>query len=57
MSLLTGVTAAGHTVLNDMFFDTVRIKVADVAAIRERAHQKEINLRYFENGDVGTCNY
>ena len=51
---LLGVRAAGHAVDNELFFDTLHIRPegATVDAIRERATQKEINLRYFTDNSV-----
>lgn len=53
--LLTGIKRAGHTVNNNLFFDTLKItpktKQAD---IHHRAIAKQINLRYYGDGDVST---
>lgn len=34
-----------HKVMNKAYFDTIKVKVADQNKIRERANQKQINLR------------
>ncbi len=50
------ITKLGYNVSNDYFFDTLRISLpATVSAqqIRTIALSKEVNLRYFDNGDVG----
>ena len=44
----------GYNQLNADYFDTLRIQSPVPASkIREIAEQREINLRYFENGDIG----
>jgi glycine dehydrogenase len=54
-ALAEGVRDAGHEVRYDQFFDTVRIVVGTdkSASVRSKAEASNINLRYFENGDVG----
>ena len=48
-----GLEAAGHTVQGGHFFDTIKVKPScGVDDVRERAAEKEINLRYFEDGWV-----
>jgi len=51
--LAKGIEMAGHSVVNDAFYDTIKVKVTDPEAIKARATEKEINLRYHEDGDVG----
>ncbi|MCK7553482.1 hypothetical protein MKQ70_00065 [Chitinophaga sedimenti] len=51
-ALATKLKAAGVKVLNDSFFDTISIEVADVAALRAKAEAAGINFRY-ANGIVG----
>ncbi|MEJ7677755.1 MAG: hypothetical protein WKG06_07785 [Segetibacter sp.] len=43
----------GFKQVNNYYFDTVKVKVNDVAAIRKLAEAKKINFRYFEDGFVG----
>ena len=43
----------GYTNSNTAFFDTLKIKVADAAAVRLAAEQNEINFRYFGNNYIG----
>lgn len=50
------VSALGYKQLNKQYFDTLRFKLPDTVStqqIRTIALSKEINLRYFDNGDVG----
>lgn len=53
--LAQGLRDAGHTVHNELFFDTLKVTPASgaAAAVRARAEAKRINLRYFADGDVG----
>ena len=52
--LAKGLNDSGNVVKNDTVFDTLRIKPRDGAvAVRSRAEAQQINLRYFEDGDVG----
>lgn len=47
----------GYKLCHDTFFDTLRIQLPDnvtLQEVRTIALGKEINLRYFDNGDVGT---
>jgi len=51
-----GVRALGHSVLHDVFFDTVRISPktgTTAAAVRKAAAAKQMNLRYFADGSIG----
>lgn len=46
----------GYKLCHDTFFDTLRIQLPDnvtLQEVRTIALGKEINLRYFDNGDVG----
>ena len=50
------LTSLGYHQTNQVFFDTLRFELPDhVSAqkIRTIALSKEVNLRYFDNGDVG----
>lgn len=50
------LTRLGYCQKNELFFDTLRLELPDQVTpqkIRTIALSKEINLRYFENGDVG----
>lgn len=53
--LFVGISEAGHTVNNEIFYDTLKITPKNGAdEIRQKAQQKMINLRYFSDGDVST---
>jgi glycine dehydrogenase len=39
--------------LNESYFDTLKVKVADIERLRKLAEGKNINLRYFDNHFVG----
>ena len=43
----------GYSNANTTYFDTLKIKVADAAAIRTVAEQHEVNFRYFDNNHIG----
>lgn len=50
------ISHLGYTQINECYFDTLRFKLPDHLSaqdIRTIALSKEVNLRYFENGDVG----
>lgn len=50
------LTRLGYRQKNELFFDTLRLELPDQVSpqkIRTIALSKKINLRYFENGDVG----
>ncbi|KAJ2312286.1 glycine decarboxylase subunit P, partial [Coemansia sp. RSA 2704] len=54
--LATSVSAAGHTVENSSFFDTLRIRIAansSAAEIHARADERQINLRRIDAQTVG----
>ncbi|PIA15437.1 glycine dehydrogenase [Coemansia reversa NRRL 1564] len=54
--LATAVSAAGHTVENSSYFDTLRIRIANglsAADIHARADQRQINLRRIDSQTVG----
>jgi glycine dehydrogenase len=48
-----GLKDAGVAVLHEDFFDTLRVQPADQGALRARALDRRINLRYFEDGSIG----
>lgn len=58
VALLTQTAAAaikerGFELVSDVYFDTITVKVKDAAAIKSKAEQQQINLRYFSNELVG----
>ncbi|XP_072940362.1 glycine dehydrogenase (decarboxylating), mitochondrial [Epargyreus clarus] len=53
-----GIRQRGHKQTNDVYFDTLYIEPVaehDASAIKARAHEKKINLRYFDDGAVGVA--
>ncbi len=58
VALLTQTAAAaistrGFELVSDNFFDTITVKVKDIAAIKEKAERQSINLRYINNNLIG----
>ncbi|HSP58381.1 MAG TPA: aminomethyl-transferring glycine dehydrogenase [Halomonas sp.] len=51
--LATGLTDKGVGLAHDSWFDTLRLTGVDAGKIHGRSMTHEINLRYFDNGDVG----
>jgi len=51
-TLAAGLSAAGHTVVNASWFDTLTID-ANVEVVRRKAEDARINLRYDASGTVG----
>lgn len=54
--LSIALKSLGYSMLSDYFFDTLRIILPadlDVRVLCNIAEERKINLRYFENGDVG----
>lgn len=45
--------AAGITQSNEIFFDTLKVAVADKHAVKKATEQKEINFRYFDTNHIG----
>lgn len=51
--LAQGLRDSGNTIDSKVFFDTIKVNPSMASSeIRERAKQKEINLRYFDDGGV-----
>ncbi|GBP04358.1 Glycine dehydrogenase [Eumeta japonica] len=53
-----GIRDRGHKQSNDVFFDTLHVipvSEHDGNAIKARAQQKKINLRYYDDGAVGVA--
>lgn len=45
--------AAGHQIKNQLFFDTLHIQPkTSIDQIKQRASEKRINLRYYDDGTV-----
>jgi len=58
VALLTQTTAdsikeKGFELVSDTFFDTIAVKVKDIASVKAKAERQEINLRYISNELVG----
>jgi glycine dehydrogenase len=51
--LAAGLRALGFTVRHENFFDTIRVN--GTPTVRTAAEKLKINLRYFENGDIGAA--
>ncbi|WP_163557620.1 aminomethyl-transferring glycine dehydrogenase [Halomonas sp. NO4] len=51
--LAEGLQQKGVRLAHDSWFDTLRLTAVDAGKIHGRAVTHEINLRYFENGDIG----
>ncbi|RDB43177.1 glycine dehydrogenase (aminomethyl-transferring) [Halomonas sp. DQ26W] len=51
--LALGVASKGVTLAHDSWFDTLRLTGVDAGKIHGRAMTHEINLRYYDNGDIG----
>src|SRR5688572_22650900 len=44
---------AGYEQLNNFYFDTLKVRTENAAAIRQIAESREINFRYFDNNFIG----
>ena len=58
IALLTQTTAdaineLGFELVSDQYFDTITVIAKDVNAIREKAIRQQINLRYFDDNQIG----
>lgn len=56
MRLVKGLKEIGYSPVSEQVFDTVRVELPSFVKqqdLQELALSKHINLRYFENGDVG----
>lgn len=51
-TLAAGLSAAGHTVVNASWFDTLTIN-ANANVVRRKAEDARVNLRYDDSGTVG----
>lgn len=52
-SLESGLKGLGLKQLNEFYFDTLKVAVADRAAVEREALKREVNFRYFEDQTVG----
>jgi hypothetical protein len=53
---IPGLKSGGNQIKNEVFFDTLLIHPKmSLDEIKQRAREKKINLRYYENGQVRSC--
>ncbi len=53
MNVISGLKAGGNTIKNELFFDTLKFQPQmSLNEIKQRAKEKRINLRYYEDGSV-----
>lgn len=55
---VSGIRQRGHKQSNDVYFDTLHVvplSEHDATAIKSRAEQRKINLRYFDDGAIGVA--
>ncbi|MCU0356032.1 MAG: aminomethyl-transferring glycine dehydrogenase [Cyclobacteriaceae bacterium] len=52
-TLEAGLKQLGIQQLNEYYFDTLKLRVADAEAIRKTAEKHQVNFRYFDNNHVG----
>ncbi|MGI8633789.1 MAG: aminomethyl-transferring glycine dehydrogenase, partial [Segetibacter sp.] len=52
-SLSNEIKEMGFDQVNEYYFDTLKVKVDDLPALRSIAETQQINLHYFEDGFVG----
>lgn len=51
--LAAGAEALGLSQVNENYFDTIKVAVADKKAVEKEATKREVNLRYYEDNHVG----
>uniref|UniRef100_A0A914VN68 Glycine cleavage system P protein n=1 Tax=Plectus sambesii TaxID=2011161 RepID=A0A914VN68_9BILA len=49
------LTDAGHKVVHKVYFDTLKVIPKDLNAVKKRAQEHRINLRYYSDGAVGVA--
>ncbi len=52
-TLADELTELGYEQVNRSYFDTLKVKADNAAAIRQIAESREINFRYFDNNFIG----
>lgn len=53
MFVPVGISRAGHQINTKLYFDTLKVTPKNgFQEIQDRALEKEINLRYYGDGDV-----
>ena len=48
-----GLNERGFELVSDFFFDTIAVKVKDLATVKAKAEKQEINLRYVDATTIG----
>merc|ERR1719228_1758757 len=52
--LAKGLRESGNTIHNQLFFDTIKVSPRlSLGEVKLRATEMRVNLRYFDDGDVG----
>ena len=51
--LANNLEKIGYSQLNNFYFDTLLIQAKNTEAIKKVAEANEVNLRYFDNGNIG----
>ena len=52
-NIVSGLKADGNSINNELFFDTLKVQIQmSLNEIKQRAKEKRINLRYYEDGNV-----
>src|SRR5690606_13983607 len=52
-ALIEGIDRLGLSVTTKLVFDTIKVRVPDQKEVIERSSEKRMNLRIYEDGDVG----
>jgi glycine dehydrogenase len=52
-TLANALEERGYHVVHEYFFDTVLVKVDDLAKYREKAERQQLNLRYYDKQHIG----
>ncbi len=52
-TIAEAIEERGFELVSDNFFDTIVVKVKDVAVIKQKAERQLINLRYIDNNHIG----
>ncbi len=52
-TLAQGISELGLQQVNENYFDTLKVAVADKQAVQQEAVKREVNLRYFSDNHVG----
>jgi len=51
----SAITTMGYEQLNSSYFDTLYIKAPNTTKLKDICEENEINLRFFENGNIGVA--